>query len=281
MNKQFENKVVLVTGAASGIGRALCTELGQRRAVVVATDINVDGAKEVASSVEARGGRAYGTRLDVTRIHDIEAGIDKAVSQYGHLDFMFNNAGIAVTGEMRDVTLEHWRRVIDVNLFGVLYGTIAAYSVMVRQGFGHIVNIASFAGLMGFPINAPYAMTKHAIVGLSISLRTEAADLGVKVSVVCPGFISTNIWNTSTILRANRQAVLATIPFKMMEVRKAARAILRGVKRNKKIIIFPFHARLLWWINRIHPCLLSPLGRRTVRNFRATRCESEEEENSS
>ena len=279
MDKLFNDKVALVTGAASGIGRDLCIELGRRGAVVVATDINVEGAKEVASSVEATGGRAYGIRLDVTRIHDIEACVDNAVSQYGHLDFMFNNAGIAVTGEMHDVTQEHWRRVIDVNLFDVLYDTIAAYSVMVRQGSGHIVNIASFAGLMGFPTNALYATTKHAIVGLSISLRTEAADLGVKVSVVCPGFISTNIWNTSTILKANRQAVLATIPFKMMEATKAAQAILWGVKRNKKIIIFPFHARLLWWINRIHPCLLSPLGRRTVRNFRATRCESEKEEN--
>jgi short-subunit dehydrogenase len=104
---------------------------------------------------------------------------------------MLNNAGIALGGEVRDMDLEHWRRILDVNLWGVIHGTTAAYQVMVKQGFGHIVNTASLGGLIPEPMATAYATTKHAVVGLSTSLRAEAAELRVKVSVVCPGFVQT------------------------------------------------------------------------------------------
>ncbi len=156
---------------------------------------------------------------------------------------------------------------------GVIYGTTAAYSLMVKQGFGHIVNIASLAGLIGYPTNTPYATTKFAVVGLSTSLRNEGKDLGVNVSVVCPGYVDTGIYNATPILNADREKVLANIPFKMMDVKKAARLILGGVIRNKAIITFPFYAVLLWWFYRLHPAILTPLGRKTVKDFRALRAE--------
>lgn len=271
---QLKDEVAVVTGGASGIGRALCEELGRRGKFVIVTDINTEGTQDVASAINASGGRARASRLDVSQAEDVQKLIDEIDSEHGRLDYMFNNAGVSVTGEVRDMTLEHWRGVIDINLLGVLYGTTAAYSLMVRQGFGHIVNVASLAGLIGFPTNVPYATTKSAIVGLSTSLRTEAADLGVKVSVVCPAYVQSNIYYASTMLKVEREDVLATIPFKPMDTTQAARVILRGVARNQEIIVFPFYARLLWWLYRLHPALLAPLARKTVKDFRAIRCET-------
>ncbi|MGD8984520.1 MAG: SDR family oxidoreductase [Desulfobacteraceae bacterium] len=267
----FKDKIAIVTGGASGIGRELCIELGRRGAVVVVADIMQDGAQEVASTITTAGGQAVAALLDVSREQDVRKLIDETTREHGRLDYMFNNAGVAVSGDARDMTIEHWRRVFDVNLWGVVYGTNAAYSIMVKQGFGHIVNVSSLSGLIGYPTNIPYGTTKYGVVGLSNSLRVEAADLGVKVSVVCPGFVQTSIWENATLLNASREDVLAQIPFKMMEVSKAAKATLRGVARNRAIIIFPFHARLLWWLNRLHPTILTPIGRKMVKNFRAIR----------
>jgi NAD(P)-dependent dehydrogenase (short-subunit alcohol dehydrogenase family) len=267
----FQNKIAIVTGGASGIGCALCEGLAGRGALVIVADVNRAGGKGVAAAINAGGGRAQAVRLDVSIAADVCALIEATASQHGRLDYVFNNAGVGISGEMRDLTPEHWRRVLDVNLLGVLYGTRAAYTVMVRQGGGHIVNTASVMGLIGFPTGIPYATTKSAIVSLSTSLREEAAGLGVKVSVVCPGFIQTPIWERSEILKADRQQMLAVLPFKLMDVTRAAHAILRGVARNRAIIVFPFHARLLWWLYRLSPTLLSPLARRTVHAFRASR----------
>ncbi|MFB0533577.1 MAG: SDR family NAD(P)-dependent oxidoreductase [Anaerolineae bacterium] len=268
---QFRDKVAIVTGGASGIGRALCQELGQRGAVVMVADINAEGAQQVASAIATTGGRARAAYLDVSQAEDVQRLVDETASEHGRLDYMFNNAGIAMAGEVRDTSLLQWRRLVDVNLWGVIYGTTAAYSLMVRQGFGHIVNTASLAGLVSFPALTPYAATKHAIVGLSTSLRAEAAGLGVKVSVICPGHVRTGIYDVATVLKASREDAWALIPFNAMEAARAARVMLRGVARNRAIIIFPFHTRLPWWLHRLHPSLSAIWGSRVVRMFRALR----------
>ncbi len=270
----FRGKVAIVTGGASGIGRSLCEELGERGAAVVVADINKAGAEEVVSSINAAGGVATPAHTDVSKEEEVRALIDHTTAAHGKLDFMFNNAGIGVGGEVRDTPLEHWRRIFDINLYGVLYGTLMAYEVMIKQGSGHIVNTASGYGLLPGPIEAAYATTKHAVVGLSVSLRAEAADLGVKVSVVCPGFIETDIWQAATVMKANQQEALELIPFKMMKSRDAGRAILRGVERNRQYIVFPLHARFLWWLNRISPSLLKPGYAKLMRDFRAIRSRS-------
>jgi short-subunit dehydrogenase len=146
---------------------------------------------------------------------------------------------------------------------------------MVRQGFGHILNVSSLGGLMPTPILTPYSTTKWAIVGFSTSLRVEAASLGVKVSVACPGMVRTNFPNGAAYVRVNKDAYLKRLPGRfMMEPTDAARAILRGVVRNQAIIVFPWHAHLLWWCHRHFPWLLSPLWRLTVREWRTLRWEA-------
>ncbi len=265
----FKDKVAFVTGGASGIGRALCMELGKREAIVVAADIDEQGAKEVAASITSNGGRAKAYHLDVTKAEDIQKLIDETYSEYGRLDFMFNNAGIAIFGEVRDAQLDHWINLININQVGVIQGTLAAYEKMIEQGTGHIVNTASISGLTPYPICVPYTITKHAVVGLTTSLRLEAAGLGVKVSVVCPGPIQTNIANSATRLHTQSTEDIFAKAFTMgMDTQKAAKIILRGVKRNKAIIVFPFHAKFAWWLYRIHPALATPMGRAMVKGFR-------------
>ncbi len=273
----FKDKVAIVTGGASGIGRALCEELGRRRARVVVADINVKGAKEAASGITTAGGQARGVHLDVTQAEDVHNLVVGTAAEEGHLDFMFNNAGICVAGEVRDTDLEHWQRLLDVNLWGVVYGTMAAYEVMLKQGFGHIINAGSADGLIPFPMMAAYSATKHAVIGFSTGLRGEAAGLGVKVSVTCPGLIRTPMQLKSTMVTALRDEEelrrrLLELPVGM-EASQCARVILRGVERNKGIIVVTAFARLSWWLYRLHPALIKPFNNSWVRTIRTHRLE--------
>ena len=267
----FRDKIAIVTGGASGIGRGICELLGRQGANVTVADVNKAGADGVAAGIVKTGGDAKAVQLDVTDAGAVEKLIEETASEHGRLDYLFNNAGISVGGEVRDLKPEHWKRVIDVNLMGVINGTLPAYSLMVKQGFGHIVNTASLAGLIPGPMNTPYGTTKHAVVGLSTSLRAEGTDLGVKVSAVCPGFIQTGIWESSPAMNVDKEKALATIPLKMMDATKAAEKLLEGVERNRAIITLPFHARFMWWLNRIHPSLLKPFCTLSVKNFRKFR----------
>ena len=271
----FQDKVAIVTGGASGIGRAVCEKMGQRGARLIVADINEEGTREVAEAISAAGGKAQATLLDVTRRDEVKNLVTETANRYGRLDYMFNNAGVGVLGDERDKTDEHWQKIFDVNLNGVIHGTRAAYDLMTEQGSGHIVNTASLAGLIPSPMEVAYGTTKHAVVGLSVSLRAEGAALGVKVSVVCPGFIRTPIMDTTPVLNVNKEELMARSPdFMMMDVDKAALAVLKGVSRNQALIVFPFHARLSWRLNRLHPSILNGIGRLQIKNFRKFRKES-------
>lgn len=270
MNR-FQDKVCVVTGGASGIGRAIVEELGRRGAVLRIADLDLPGAEQAAAAVHAAGGRAGAVRVDVTRPDEVRDLIRGAAAEEGRLDYLFNNAGVAVMGEERDMTPELWRRVVEVNLWGVIHGIGTAYPLMVRQGFGHIVNTASLAGLVPVPMEVAYVATKYAVVGLSQALRTEAAGLGVKVSAVCPGLVRTPIFTSIVLLRVERRELEPRIPFKIITPNEAARIILRGVARNRALIVFPRQARLLWRLERFLPRLSRALWRRLARDFRSMR----------
>jgi len=264
---QFKDKIAIVTGAGSGIGRALCLELARRGATAIAADIDADTARQTAEAITRDGGRAKALQVDVTSEEQVGRLVDGTVSEFGRLDYIFNNAGIAIGGEMRDLTVDHWRRVLNVDLYGVLHGTIAAYKVMVKQGFGHIVNIASAAGLLPMPLNAPYSTCKHAVVGLSLSLRIEAQDLGVKVSCVCPGYIESNIYQ-STVVNAAQDRAMKQITQKKVSTARAAEEILEGVAANRGMIVFPAYINRAWFMYRLFPSRLEGMALKRVREFR-------------
>ncbi len=268
---QYQGKVAIVTGAASGIGHALAAALSAGGGRVVLTDIDGPGVEAASARLVANGGQAEACVVDVTDADAVAAVVAATVNRHGRLDYMFNNAGKAVSGDARDLDVAHWRRIVEVNLMGVVHGTDAAYRVMAAQGSGHIVNIASLAGLTAFPTNAPYCATKHAVVGLSLSLRTEGEDLGVRVSVVCPGFIDTNIFSASVAVNVPKEKLIEQIPLPKVPAATAAERILDGVRRNQAVIVFPTYARLVWWLSRLVPWLVAPLGRRMIRDLRKLR----------
>ena len=209
-------------------------------------------------------------KLDVTNEEDVRGLIDETAAKSGRLDYIFNNAGIGIGGEAQDMDLDHWKRIVDINQWGVVYGTLAAYKVMVKQGSGHIVNTASAAGLVPSPLLTAYSMTKHAVVGLSTGLRAEGAELGVKVSVVCPGFIDTPIFDSTEYVNTSKEISMSVVPsgLKAMSAVDCARAALRGVARNRGIIPVQAPAYILWWLNRLSPRLLDVQSQKTIQQYR-------------
>ena len=180
----FADKTAIITGGASGIGRALGEELARRGARVILADVNAKLLDETAGSIVKAGWRAKPVALDVSDFEAVKELVHDTVAEHGRLDYIFNNAGVTVGGEARDLCLDDWRKVIDTNLYGVVNGVVAAYPVMIGQGFGHIINTASSAGLIPIPGGIPYSASKYGIVGLSNSLRLEGADLGVRTRIV-------------------------------------------------------------------------------------------------
>ncbi len=276
--EQFQNKVAIVTGGGMGLGQALCEELAHRGSVVIVADILGDAAKRVTCRLAQSGAKARAVQVDVSKQEDVARLVETTVSEFGRLDYMFNNAAIAIGGDARDVSLEQWNRVLDVNLRGVVYGTLDAYQVMAKQGHGHIVNISSASGLIPQPGNAPYCTCKHGIVGLSLSLRFEGSDLGIKVSAVCPGDMKTSIYENMVVMnmKVPREQVVALsrrshflIP--QMSAQDAAREILRGVSRNQALIVFPAAVRFIWRVYRAFPRLIYWISVRRMRMFRKIR----------
>jgi len=271
-SRSLASRVAIVTGGGSGIGEAVSRELARRGARVVVADISADRASRVAGAIAGSGGLATASTVDVTKEADISALVRETAVTYGRLDYQFNNAGIAISGDARDLTSDQWRRVLEVDLYGVLYGTLAAYRIMAEQGFGHIVNTASGAGLVPTPLAGPYSTAKFAVVGLSQSLRLEGADLGVKVSVVCPGYVRTPIFDAMLVVGLPREAVLRPPGrIKMVSPEALAQAILRGVERNQPVIAFPRYMSLAWRVACLFPRSLDRTVLPAVRELRADR----------
>ncbi len=264
----FDGATAIVTGGASGIGRGLAEELARRGCEVVLADLQIELAEEVASGIRVSGGKAKAVKIDVADFPAMEQLVRETVKNTGRLDYMFNNAGIVIGGYVNQYSIEDWNQVVDINLRGVINGIQAAYRTMMTQGFGHIINTASMAGLMPGPGNVAYTTTKHAVVGLSKSLRAEAAELGIRVSVICPGVIRTPIlegggkYGKMLIDISPEQARRIWEKLKPMPPDVFAEKVLNSVAKNKAIIIVPSWWKLFWWMNRLSPSLGISLAHR-------------------
>ncbi len=246
LEARFAGATCVVTGGASGIGRAVAGVLAGAGAVVVLCDLDADKVRDAA---RALGGTA--AVVDVTDADAVAALVETTVSEHGRLDFLFNNAGIGAFGPAEQVDLATWRRVVDVDLLGVVNGVAAAYPVMIRQGAGHLVNTASLAGLIPTPLLAAYAAAKHAVVGLSLSLRVEAAAHGVAVTAVCPGPVDTPLLEGPEAAGARR--LLTNALGDLYPVDQMADDLLRGVAENRALVVTPQSARAAWETWRADP----------------------------
>jgi NAD(P)-dependent dehydrogenase (short-subunit alcohol dehydrogenase family) len=265
--KPYATQTAFITGGGSGIGRALAKALSARGAKVCAADINLPAAQAVATEC---GSGAKALRLDVRDAAAVKSSIESFANEHGRLDYVFNNAGIGVAGETDEIPLEAWQRIVDINLYGVLHGVLAAYPIMLKQGSGHIVNTASLAGLGPAPLFSPYALTKHAVVGLSTSLRVEAAARGVRVSVLCPAAIETPLLDSANPgdfkvgWAPDARRFLTALAGPPYAVDKCAEETLAAVDSNKSVIVLPARARLAWRLGRLFPALVEALSKGPV-----------------
>jgi NAD(P)-dependent dehydrogenase (short-subunit alcohol dehydrogenase family) len=263
-------RIAIVTGGGSGIGEALCRALAARGDTVVVADIDGASAERVAGDI---GVRASASKVDVRDAGGVQALVDETVAQHGRLDIMVNNAGIAVGGPVLDLTVAHWDRIIDINLRGVVHGIQAAYPVMAKQRSGHIVNTASMAGLTAPAYMAPYVAVKHAVVGLSMSLREEAKAHDVNVTVVCPFWVDTPILDSTGPDDLPKSALMqggareAAEKMGIYSPQELAQDILRGIDKKKAMVVAPRNGRIAWRLAR-----LSPVGMSTLMGY-ATRRE--------
>ena len=271
MTKDVRGKVALITGAAGGIGKALASEMAARGATVVLVDIDAELLESTVAELEGKGRRVLARAVDVRDAAAVQALVDDAYSDLGRIDYLFNNAGINVCAEISDTSLEDWNRLIDVNLRGVVHGVHAVYPIMRQQGFGHIINTASAAGLIPAAAEGAYAATKHAVVGLSSTLRVEAEAFGVRVSVVCPGLVDTPILGSTKYVGFDSNALVNVSPQKPLAPAEAAKMILRGVAKNDFYIVLTATVHALWRVNRFLPKTSLKLHRIAIRQFRKAR----------
>lgn len=268
----FKNKVAVISGAGSGIGRGLAMELARKGATVAISDINVERLEEVKRELDEMGAVASERPLDVTDSAAFEKMAADIKGEYGRIDYLFNNAGIVTGGQARDISLEDWRKVIDINLFGVIHGVHSIYPIMVKQGFGHIVNMGSILGLIPTTGVLPYNASKFGVVGLSLGLRMEGEPLGVKVSVACPGYIDTMIFKDAELVKIDGSKAFKTLErSNLMSAEKCAREILRGVARNDEMIVVTDLAKIAWFFERLMPPLVRMITRLEMRDMNGAR----------
>jgi NADP-dependent 3-hydroxy acid dehydrogenase YdfG len=272
MASSVSGKVAFVTGGASGIGAALTTKLVDEGAEVWIADRQIGAAQELAQRLNSGAGKAHAIELDVRSYPSFERAVAEAVQQSGRIDYLFNNAGIAVGGEIASYTLDDWNDVFDVNLHGVVHGIQAVYPIMIRQHSGHIVNTASTAGLVTAPVGASYTATKHAVVAISMVLRVEAERHGVQASAICPGAIRTPILAGGKYGRfdgvSDEQLVKFWEPFRPMAPDRFAERALRAVLRGDAIIVVPGWWKAFWYLERLSPALSRRAARLTLKRIR-------------
>ena len=212
--RDLQGQSAIVTGAARGIGRAICLELAEQGANILATDVLIDPLNETVKLVTDKGVGCLGEVSDVTKPEAVNRLVELAVEKFGKLDIMVNNAGITRDTLILSMTDEQWDAVLNVNLRAVFLGTRAAAKVMLRQRSGRIVNMASFSGLSGNGGQANYAASKAGVIGLTKSVAKEMAKRGINCNAVAPGFIETDM--TGALPERVKEAAKMIIPAQRM-----------------------------------------------------------------
>lgn len=238
MSQEFCGKVIVLTGAASGIGRASAFAFGRRGATLIVTDVNASGLSLVAEQLRGEGIKATEIVADLTSAKEVEHLAQQASASEGRVDILFNNAGVVVAGPVDQMSLSDWEWIIGVNLWGAIRLTHALLPQMLARKSGHIINNASLAGLVGAPGMAAYSLTKSGLVGFSESLRVEASLQGVEVTLVCPGYVKTGLHAATRYRASGLEGFLQAPPrWYGLSSEEAAERIVTGVLRKESCIM--------------------------------------------
>ena len=258
--RHLQGKAALVTGAASGIGRAIALRLAAEGVRSYLLDVNAAGLAETVDQCKRRGVYAIGRRCDLTRPAEISSAVDYVLEQWNGVDLLVNNAGITYYGRTADMAAEHWDRLLAINLHAPIQLTRELLPTLLDRGEAHVLNVASVCGLVGLGRVTAYTTSKFGLVGFSESLRAEYARRGLGVTALCPGFADTNLF-TAAPLGADRQSHKTPPKWTLATPEKIADCAIRGIRRNRAVVVVQPYAHALVALKRFAPWLLDGVNR--------------------
>jgi len=257
LEKRFPQKRVLITGANSGFGKAMAMHFGRKGWRVAVTGRRPDAVRAAADDVRKAGAaEVLEMNIDVSKSEDFEAAGRRVDEHWGGLDILVNNAGILDSAKLQDITLEQWRRIVDINFWGVVYGCHAFVPMLIGQKSGYVLNMASSAGLFALPEMAHYSVPKAAVIALSETMRAELARYGIGVTVSCPAAFESDILNKGGV-DVNRSVTLRSLEKDQQTGRHTSESVaahaIRSIERNHLYDIAHDPMEVLWFIKRLMP----------------------------
>jgi len=253
---RLDKKRAVITGAASGLGRALALALAAEGWTIGIGDCDIEGAREALAMVERAGGRGDTFLVDTRDPQQVKEMAGYFWDKWDGVDLLVNNAGVVAAGFVGEIPLEEWKRAVDTNFLGMLYGCHEFIPRMKARGGGYILNVASAAGFASLQEMAPYNTTKAAVISLSETLRGELAPHNIGVTVLCPSFFKTHLLDTATFSDEwEPEFAHACFDYARMDAGRIAQKTLKGLKRRKLYVVPQPQAKLIWLMKRFTPTL--------------------------
>ena len=268
--QNFEHRVAVITGAASGIGRATSELLARKGCDLALVDVNEPALAETAEQIRAAGSKVSQHRVDVSNRAEMQALPEQVIDQHGHVHILVNNAGVGVTGTLEEQPLEDLDWILGINFWGVVHGCKFFLPYLKREEEAHIVNLSSMLGFIGLPNQTAYSATKFAVRGFSESLYAELSGTPIGVTSVHPGAIRTNIVRSSRFTDEEQKSRVASrVDRFAVPPERAARKIVRAIERKKLRVRVGPDAYVLEWTKRLFPVLSSRAVAWAYRRFGA------------
>ncbi len=257
-NRIMLNKVVIITGASSGIGKACAEQFGKQGAKLTITGRNEQNLIETAKELKAKGIEVLAVASDVAIKEDCQRIIDETIKTYGKIDVLINNAGISMRALLNDADLSVIEKVMQINFYGTLYCTKYALPYLLKSK-GSVVGVSSIAGYVGLPARTGYSASKFAMQGFLDALRTENLKKGLHVMIACPGFTASNIRNTALAADGNAQGESPREEDKMMTAEEVAEHIYHGVIKRKRTLVLTTEGKLAVFLSKLFPAFIEKM----------------------
>jgi dehydrogenase/reductase SDR family member 7B len=254
----MKDKVAIITGGTSGIGKALAVEFGKAGAKIVVTGRNTDNLKETEAYLDSLGIETLALQADVSKEKDNERMVEETITRFGKIDILINNAGISMRALFEDLHLDVFRKVMDINFYGTVYATKYCLPHILKTQ-GSIIGISSIVGYRGTPARTGYAASKYAMHGFFEVLRTEVMKRGVHVMIACPNFTGSNIRKTALTADGAQQGETPREEDKMMSAEEVAKHILKATTKRKRELIITFQGKLVVFLNKWFPAMMDKI----------------------